>query len=206
MVAIFTRFALFLAPLLVFAACGTPREDTDPDWIGVNSKAQFGNQCPDGSWVDPVPARLQAVDCNIPLDKVSLVTPVAPLMISADCTKKVITVRNPTPGELDSTWEVLPDNTFDFNIDGGKLTIADDGRGHPNCIMPVAANVFGTLNCKNRDQITIDFKVNWNVGKLDGASYSIIPLSKLHPDAGETYCQVAPTCYLNAGTKLNQCM
>src|SRR5262249_39045393 len=149
---------------------------------------------------------LHAVDCNIPLQNLGLVQPLQPLMLTADCGKKVITVRNPTPGELDSTWEVLPDNTFDFNVDGGKVQMIDDGRGHSGCIMPVAINVFGTLNCKNRDQITIDFQANWTAGKLDSSSYSIIPLSKLHPDSGETYCQVAASCYLNAGTKLNQCM
>lgn len=206
MVPFLTRIPLFLIPLLTLSACGSARQDTDPNWINVTSKARFGNQCPDGSWVDPVPARLEAVNCNLPLQTVTLAKPVDPLMISADCTKKVITVRNSTPGKLDSTWEVLPDNTFDFNVDGGKLTIVDDGRGHPGCVLPAAINVFGTLNCKNRDQITIDFQANWQIGKLDSATYSIVPLSKLHPDPGEVYCQVASTCYLNAGTKLNQCM
>jgi hypothetical protein len=201
------RIALFLLSVVLLTACGSAREpDADPNWLAVTSKAQFGNQCPDGSWVDPVPARLEAVDCKIPLQKVTLTKPIDPLMLTADCTKKVITVRNPTPGNLDTTWEVLPDNTFDFNVDGGKITLADDGWGHKNCIMPAAINVFGTLNCKNRDQITIDFQANWQAGQLDQTTYSVIPLTKLRPGEGETFCQVAPTCYLNAGTKMNQCM
>jgi hypothetical protein len=207
MLPLLTRIAIILLPILAVTACGSARApDADPNWLSVTSKAQFGNQCPDGSWVNPTPSSLHAVDCNIPLQNLGLVQPLQPLMLTADCTKKVITVRNPQPGTLDSTWEVLPDNTFDFNIEGGKLQFVDDGRGHAGCTMPTAINVFGTLNCKSRDQITIDFQANWQVGKLDSASYSIISLTKLHPDPGEVYCQVAPTCYLNAGTKLNQCM
>ena len=199
------KIAISMLFVVVAFACGKARVDSDPNWLDVNSKAQFGNQCPDGSWVDPLPADLEAVDCGLAIPKVTLSKPLDPLMISADCTKKFITIRSSQPGGLDSTWEVLPDNSFDFNIDGGKLTLTDDGRGHPDCLLPVAVNIFGKLNCANRDKITIDFTANWIAGKLDPASYSIIPFAKLHPDSGEVYCQVAPSCYLSAATKLNQC-
>jgi hypothetical protein len=193
------------ALLLMLGGCGKPKVTLDPNWVDVNSKAQFGSQCPDGSWIDPMPATLQAIDCNTPVDKLVLAQPMPPLMLNADCTKKVITVRAAHPGGLDATWEALPDSTFDFDMAWDPLTFADDGRGHPNCIMPTAVNIFGKLNCQDRDHITIDFQADWRAGQLDTTSWTITPYDKLHPASGQVFCQVAPTCYLTAGTKLKQC-
>ncbi|HUP56143.1 MAG TPA: hypothetical protein VM598_01735 [Bdellovibrionota bacterium] len=187
------------------AACGSARNFSDPNWLAVNGSAAFGSQCPYGSFVDPVAARVLAMDCNIPLKEAVLAKPLEPLTLSADCQKKILTVRTQQGRGIDSTWEVLPDNTFDFNVEGGFVTLADDGYGHKNCLMPVYVNIFGSLQCTDRDRVTIDFQSVWHTGKLDTATWEVVPYNKLKPDDGEVFCQVPPSCYLTAGTKLKQC-
>jgi hypothetical protein len=199
-----TACATLAATVLI--GCGSAREaPSDPNWLTVQGKAAFGAQCPYGSWIDPTPTDLQALDCNLAVQKAALTQPLDPLILSADCTKKVVTVRSSKPGGLDTTWEVLPDNSFDFNIDGGVLTLADDGRNHPNCVIPTALNIFGSLNCTDRDKLSIDFQANWKAGKLDPNTFLVIPFDQLKPDSGQTFCQVATSCYFSAGAKVAQC-
>jgi hypothetical protein len=157
-------------------------EITPPNRIEVRGSAQFGNQCPYGSFVPPTPAPLEMWDCPIGLSSVELTEPLAPLVLQADCKKKTLDIRSQDPSITPITWEVMPDGNFFFSMNAGYAKLKEDGAGHFNCASPVAADIWGKIDCKDRDKTTIRVETVWWLGKtLKEVSGTPSPLPDASP-------------------------
>jgi len=155
----------------------------------VNGAAPFASQCPYGSFSKPVAAKVNLWNCNLGIGRVDLVEALRPLVIQADCKKKLISVRS-TDGKLDSLWEVMPDNTFNLTVDGGRAILKDDGSGNLNCATNLSAEMFGTLDCADRDRVTIKFETVW---WLDRTPPPPAPVPSATPSATPTHPQPTPS-------------
>jgi len=154
---------------ILFFACGRPPGEVtlasdSAGAVEVNGVAGFGSQCPYGTFSRPNSAKLNLWDCNIGRSSVELVEPLRALIFQADCKKKLITVRT-LDGKLDTTWEVMPNGSFFFSIDGGTAKFRDDGAGNANCASSMSTDVFGKIDCANRDKVVINFESVWWLGK-----------------------------------------
>ncbi|HAR43722.1 MAG TPA: hypothetical protein DCS07_13995 [Bdellovibrionales bacterium] len=169
---------LGLAGIILFwAGCGSP--DDVEGLTDVNGNAVFGSQCPYGSLSKPFASKLYLWDCPLGLDTVDLVQPLRPIVLQADCKKKIIVART-LDGALDTSWEVLPNGTFSFSIDGGYATLRNDGRGNANCSVPLTAELSGSLDCADRDKVKISVESVWWLDRLapkPTANPSAIPSS-----------------------------
>ena len=133
--------------------------------IPVKGSAQFGSQCPYGSFVAPRAAPLELWSCPIG-DEVELTEPLQPMILQADCKKKTLDIRSGTnANSVPTTWEIMPDGTFALSIDAGVARLRNDGAGHSNCSIRLAADLWGKLDCKDRDKVDIYVETVWWLGK-----------------------------------------
>ena len=140
------------------------KEEIQP--IKVIGSAQFGNQCPFGTYVPPQAVPLELWSCPLSVPEVELTEPLRPLILQADCKKKTLDVRNEYRSLDAETWEVMPDGTFFFSMNVGSAKLKDDGAGHKNCQIPVSVNMWGKLDCKDRDKVNIKLETVWWLGKV----------------------------------------
>jgi len=169
-----------------------------PNLIQVVGKAQFGSQCALGFFAPPSQVPLELWTCPIGLDPVELVEPLSPLVLQVDCKKKIMDLRGVDRSSVATTWEMMPDGSFYFKVDGGVAKLKDDGAGHKNCSIPLHANLWGKVDCKVRDQAVIQLEAVWWLGaqpeepspqvspspivsSLPGSSPSSIPLPSVSP-------------------------
>jgi hypothetical protein len=130
----------------------------------VVGKAQFGSQCPLGFYAPPTQVPLELWTCPIGLDPVVLQEPLAPFVLQVDCKKKIMDIRGMDRSSSPSTWEIMPDGSFFFKVDGGTAKLSDDGSGHKNCSIPLFASLWGKVDCKARDQAVVDLETTWWLG------------------------------------------
>ena len=168
-------FKLQLAAVLVGAAvmfaipsgCGQPRREAaqDPEGVApVGGYALFGAQCPYGSFNDPVPVRLKAIDCPLPVQQMTLAEPLKPLVFTSDCKHRTLTTRGRFRSMVDSTWAILPDNSFDFTMEFGTAHLTTDGSGNDSCEIPLMVNLWGKVDCvsENDDKALISLESRWD--------------------------------------------
>jgi len=147
--------------ILFWAGCGSPDRDVEAEaFTTVNGNAIFGSQCPYGSLSKPQAAALNLWDCPLGLKTVDLAQPLRPIVLQADCKKKILVART-LDGTLDTSWEVLPNGEFSFSIDGGYATLKDDGKGNAGCSVPLVADLSGKLDCSDRDKVKISVETVW---------------------------------------------
>jgi hypothetical protein len=195
---------------LLLQGCGQPAESantqdqqtSNDETVHVHGTAEFANQCPFGTTSQAYPARFDLQNCSVPgLQKLELSQAMTPLVIGADCVKKTLTVRS-TDRSLDSTWEVLPDNTFSINVQGNPFTFASDGAGHPDCTSPTMLRMWGKLECPANpadiDKVVIKVEALWYLNQSDPS----VPRTAA-PSASQ--CSFPTGCFLHAIKEINQC-
>jgi len=140
--------------------------------IPVSGKAQFGSQCPYGTFSQMQDAPLELVDCPVQLGSVQLNELLEPIVFQADCKKKVLDVRNgPGRSGKATTWELMPDGSFTFVMEAGSAKLKQDGAGTADCSTPLTAQIWGKVDCPedlnspNLDKVTIRVETLWWLGK-----------------------------------------
>ena len=192
------KTGLFAAVILVFlGACGKDSgkvdEETQPGLTHVSGKFLIGNQCPFGSISDPVPVDLQMGDCPQMIGP-ELVEAPAPLMIQADCRKKLLSVRT-ADRKTDVLWELMPDGLFNMTVDAGKIQLRNGGAEHPeSCSSFITMDLSGKVDCSNQDKASIQVDSQWTLGK-----------GKKPNDFKGSLCQLPSSCYLKASAVVKQC-
>ena len=159
---------------------------------GGTSRAYFANQCPYGSQTENKGVKLELWDCPV-AEKLQLSEPIPPLLLQADCTKKILTVRT-ADRSLDFGGEVMPDLSFYFVLDSGIAKFKTDGT-HNNCQTNLEVEMWGKLDCKDRDKAVIKLEAVWWPGKVTD------PKKKITGNV----CSVPASCYFHTKTNINQC-
>src|SRR5699024_7837378 len=124
------------------------------------------SQCPYGSVSPPKPLKLDLWDCPLGLKAVELSEPIEPLAFQVDCAKKMIDVHPSNKSLPHTTWEALPDGHFYFSVDAGTVKFKKDGSGNTDCAAPITAEMWGQLECKDRDRVTIRMETIWRISKF----------------------------------------
>lgn len=166
-----------VASIIVLSDCGRiEREPPAPITIPIvpikdeevpfKGSARFGSQCPYGSYVSPQEVPLELWSCPLGLSEVELAQPLAPLVLQVDCKKRIIDVRGDPRSRQTTTWEVMPDGSFFFAFDAGMGQLKSDGSGNSNCSVPLLANMWGRLDCTDRDRVTINLETVWWLDKV----------------------------------------
>ena len=161
--------ALLISVCFALTHCGKSLEDAaktheDDGSIPVNGSAFIYSQCPYGSLSSKVPVGIKLVDCPIPLKTAELTEPLQPLIVTADCTKKILTVRTEDRA-VDTSWEIMPDGSFWFTVNGGMAKFKTDGTTPDACKTPLTLDIWGTLDCTDRDKLVIHTQAAWTLGK-----------------------------------------
>jgi hypothetical protein len=201
MVGGFHSYGVAFALLGCVAACGKPsarEEALDAGMKPVVGEARFGSQCPYGFYSEPRVAEIGLWDCKIPLDSVELAEPMSPLLLSADCKKKILTIRT-ADRRVDTSWEVMPDGTFNITLDGLSARLRRDGPTGSQCVSYLTTEVFGRVDCKDRDKAAIQFDTMWWLNK--GAR----PAAAVPGAANERACSFPSSCYLHSSGTIRQC-
>ena len=187
-----------LSLMVAASSCGGSGDDStsgeDQGRIPVKGNASFGSQCPYGSVSSAKPVKLGLWDCPLGLDAVELSTPPQPLFLSADCKDMTMSVRT-GDRTLDSFWEVLPDGSYSVTVDVGAVQLRSDKKsGGSPCTTFTQAEIWGKLNCKDRDKVEIEVHTLWWLGK-----------GKKTTGFTGRECSLPASCYLAADTTVRQC-
>lgn len=157
--------------------------------------AAFGSQCVSGFNTDPKAVKLELWSCPVNLPVMELAEPIQPLYLSADCARKVLTIRS-YDKTIDINWELMPDGSFYLTQDGISAKLKDDGSGHSGCSTPISMDMWGQVSCASAtsDQATIHFEsVMW----LNKGKNATSGLQCTLPPAGK--------CYFHAVSSIKQC-
>lgn len=171
-VLLITGTAVALVPFT--SSCGKPaaeEEELDPSasnsngYLNVNGVAGFGSHCPQGSITPVKPVRLQLWNCPIGSGTVTLNDPIKPIYFQVDCKNRLISARTQDKS-IDTTWNMMPDNSFYFTLDGKNsqtVQLRSDGNiGEANCNVALSSDYFGTVDCTDPDAAKIHFEaVMW---------------------------------------------
>jgi hypothetical protein len=196
----------------------------------VKGYAGFGSQCASGYNSDPKAVRLELWECPANLSPMELVDPLVPLMLSADCARKTLTVRAIDKSFPDATFYIMPDGWFYVSLDGLTAKIKSDGTNTTSdCMTSLSTDIWGQVQCKgaNSDQAKIKFEtVMWLNKKSEPAPNAVpsgVPGAAPGGTAGNPYVPpasstVQPTrpgapqcklpvgkCYFHATSSVNQC-
>lgn len=154
-----------LVILAIAASCGKPGGQ-DPqaeglDASGAGDQTEFavkgtigiGSECAYGFTTRPKQFPLKMENCPIGRGSIELLQDLQSVYFQGDCGKNDLTVRirnpdgSPNPWN-DSTWEVSPDGSFDFMVDGAFAELKSDGiGGHQNCVAPLRLEFEGWMDC-----------------------------------------------------------
>lgn len=159
----------------------TPSGRTD-----VIGSAQFGSQCPYGSFSPPQPVPLELWNCPNGLSAVELQESLPPIILQADCKLKTLSVRSMNGGFKPTAWEAMPDGSFYVAIDAGKAKLKDDGAGSKNCSTPMVAHLWGKMDCTDRDKAIIHVETVWWLNKTTDDPVTSSPLPSLVPSPSES--------------------
>lgn len=133
--------------------------------IKVEGSAAFGGYCPFGTYTAPQAVPLSLWECPMSLDTVQLVEPLQAFDFQADCKKRTLDVRSPNHAFEPVTWEMMPDGNFYFSMDGGVAKLKTDGVGNTNCTTPLRADMWGKVDCQDRDKPVIHIETIWWLGR-----------------------------------------
>ena len=193
----------FISLSVISCGKGLPGEGGDTgSSIPVLGALQIGTQCGlEGSISQPSPQRLSLWECPLKMSEVEITQSPTPIILSADCQKKLITIRTldrSTGTPTDVTWEVNPDNSFNFTMDGGVMRLKTDGAANTNCYTSLSMNMVGHLACSgDRDRVTINFDSNWYPGQGPAFASGRAPTGKA--------CQLPASCRFYSNASLKQC-
>jgi hypothetical protein len=198
----------FLVTIESGVGCGKPNDESqtkEPEiseggMIPVVGNASFGSQCPYGSITNPRPATVGVWDCPVGLKKVELAEPPPALILQADCKKRILTVRS-ADQRIDTAWEVMPDGTFSVTLDNLQLRLQSDGSGNSGCTAHLSTDLWGSLQCSDRDKVDIKFDTIWWLSK--GARPS--PTPGIARADSATECRMPQTCYMHTSLTIKQC-
>ncbi|MGK5082278.1 hypothetical protein WDW37_03155 [Bdellovibrionota bacterium FG-1] len=143
----------------------TPNTEVQPEatpeldrQVPFKGEARIGGQCPTGFNVSPVLVPLELWDCPLRIKPVELTEPLTPLLFSADCNRKVLTIRT-QERSIDTNWEFLPDGSFFITLEGLNAKLKDDGEGNKDCTTSLTADIWGKVECgTGRDPKHIKFE------------------------------------------------
>src|SRR5262249_8256337 len=142
--------------------------------------------------------KLELLECPVRFSPLELQEPLQPLLVQVDCDKKLMTVRS-ADRRVDHTWNVMPDGSFTLTADGGLATLKRDTVG-ATCQTPVTAELWGKVNCVDKDRATIQVKANYTLGKATksdtGAALPAIT----------TACQLPAGCFMYSAATIKQCL
>jgi hypothetical protein len=134
--------------------------------LPVKGFGQFGSQCPsEGSFVPPQAVPLELYQCPLRLSSVELMENLPAIILQADCKKRILDIRGRDRATATS-WEFMPNGTFDITINGGFAKFKDDGVGTKNCAVPMVANLVGHVDCADRDHAKIYLDTAWYLDQV----------------------------------------
>ncbi len=179
----------------------------------------FGSQClANGTVTLPKKVKLELWACPIPVETVELAEPLTPLFLSADCGRKILTIRT-ADYVIDDSWEVMPDGSFYLTQEKLFAKLKNDGSGNNNCVTPLSADLWGRIDCTNRDQATIMIEARMWLNKKTAARTPApgavpsgtpgapppLPMPIAAAPVGPE-CKLPPAqCYLHTVTSVQQC-
>lgn len=151
----------------------------------VIGSAKFGNQCPYGSVIPPQPVPLELYDCPLNVRQVELTKPLQSFILQVDCKKKTLDIRSDDRSVVPTSWEVMPDGNFYLSMNAGTAYLAEDGAGNKNCTTPLAADLWGKIDCQDRDKAKIRVQTVWWLDKtLQNPSLSPLPSPSVSAPGG----------------------
>lgn len=187
MLACFMKASHWLSVLglaILVQGCGSesttarPEEQTSlpSNMKKVVGSARFGNQCPYGSVIPPQPVAIELYDCPLNVPQVELTKPLQSFILQVDCKKKTLDIRSDDRSVTPTSWEVMPDGNFYLTMNAGRAYLAEDGAGNKNCSTPLMADLWGKIDCQDRDQAKIKVQTVWWLDKtLQNPSLSPLP-------------------------------
>lgn len=96
---------------------------------------------------------------------------------------------------MDSAWEVLPDGSFSVTLDTVAIGFRSDRDGGSPCTAFAQGEVWGKMDCQDRDKAVIHVNSLWWVAK-----------GKRPDGFMGAACNFRPSCYLFSEAKIRQCM
>lgn len=195
------RWVALIVGLVVSAAgCGKSVDSTNSssqDGVPVIGVGGFGTQCAlQGTRGDPKPVILTSYGCTDDDNKMKLSNALLPVILQADCTKKQVLAYSVDGMRIENRWNALPDGRFYFTMYGGNASFSTAPNGQSNCQSPMALEVAGLMNCKDRDHAEIQVDATWHMNSVpDGVT----------PHVEGAKCSMPSGCVLHAFTVLNQC-
>jgi len=192
----------WVALIAVIAASGCGKavnsaNQTQQDGVPVTGVGGFGTQCAlTGSRGDPVPVALNSYSCTDDSHKLELAAPLLPVILQADCMKKQVLAYSVDGMRIENRWDALPDGRFYFTMYAGAASFAKGPRGQSGCQTPLALEVAGLMNCKDRDHAEVQLDATW---RLNATPPGVTP----HLTGPE--CAVPANCSFHAFADLHQC-
>jgi hypothetical protein len=188
-----TRIGVVVALVIMAGGCGKRSEESalaEAGRVPVLGDTAFGSQCPYGTQSELSPAKIGLWDCpEMARGRIELAAPPQPLYFQADCKKKLLIVRS-ADYTIDTMWEVMPDGAFYVTIEGGPVRFASP----KNCTSYTSLDVFGRLDCLDRDRVNIEVDALWWISKGTRPA-----------DATGAACDLPASCYLAAAQTVKQC-
>jgi hypothetical protein len=112
----------------------------------------------------------------------------------ADCRDKLVTIRT-ADGEIDSLWEVAPDDKFGATVFMSDIGLRSDrAEGGSPCRSFAQIEISGKLRCADRDRVTIALEATWKLGEGPAPR-----------DSAERLCSLPVGCELFAAPQIRQC-
>lgn len=210
---IFSTYAV-CATLLAFAGCGKGDKDETPEdqfqKSGINGGddqmsvtrgfAAFGTRCSAGFAADPKAIRLNLWSCPVNLPVVELAQPIQPLIFQADCARKLLTIRS-QDNSVNTTWEIMPDSSFNITQEGLYAKLKSDGRGNDDCVTPISADLWGKVECEKSDGTSDKAKIRFETVMWINKTDTPVPRGMV----GKRCVLPSPRCYLHAFNSVDQC-
>ena len=145
---------------MILSGCGKPSDlpSTSPVILG---DLGITTQCPAGYLGAPQVIPLQIQDCATGVYPIELGESLSPFIFGVDCARKVITIRT-LDQKLDSTWEMMPDNSFWISLTTLTWSLREGGKNRPNCNTPMDTQIWGNANCEGvQDQAELRFEMSF---------------------------------------------
>lgn len=129
--------------------------------VEIKGFAGFGSHCPYGMFSPPSPVPLEMYDCPIPQPSLELSEDLQPIVFQIDCKKRTIDLRGMRRDQESTSWEFMPDGSFRLTVDAGYAKFKDDQSGNVNCAAPLKADLWGMIDCTDRDNAKIKVETVW---------------------------------------------
>jgi hypothetical protein len=141
-----------------------PLETSIPVIEVMGQTASFGSHCPFGTYSPPSAVPIELHDCPLGQPSIELVEPLQPILFLVDCKKKTIDIRGTERAHGASSWEFLPDGSFQFGFKGGTAKIKQNAA-EESCMTPLRGAMRGRIDCSNMDHAVISVQTVWWLGE-----------------------------------------